>query len=260
MTAYQRIRYELDDHVATVTIARAEARNALDNLANIELGNAFDRFAADPDAWIAIITAEGDKAFCAGNDLKAAARGDVLTQDKWSGGFGGLAMRYDLFKPVICAANGSAYGGGFEIVLACDIVIAAEHARFALPEVRVGRLAGAGGAHRLPRALPWQRAMGMLLTGRDISAAQAAEWGMVNEVVPGDQVLATARAWAAELATVSPLALRASKEAAQLGLHMPLEQAIGTSFPGRDKLRASEDYPEGPRAFAEKRAPRWTGR
>lgn len=260
MGGYQRIRYELDGHIATVTIARPEARNALDNLANIELGKAFDDFAADPEAWVAIITGEGDKAFCAGNDLKAVARGDVLTQDKWSGGFGGLARRHDMFKPVICAANGSAYGGGFEIVLACDIVIAADHARFALPEVRIGRLAGAGGAHRLPRAFPWQRAMGMLLTGRDIDAAQAHEWGLVNEVTSADQLMAAARRWAEELAIVSPLALRATKEAAMLGLHMPLEQAIGTSFPGRDVLRASDDFPEGPRAFAEKRAPRWMGR
>jgi crotonobetainyl-CoA hydratase len=259
MSDYQRIRYDLDGHIATVTIARPEARNALDNLANIELGKAFDAFAADPEAWVAIITGEGDKAFCAGNDLKAVARGDVLTQDKWSGGFGGLAHRHDMYKPVICAANGSAHGGGFEIVLACDIVIAADHARFALPEVRIGRLAGAGGAHRLPRALPWQRAMGLLLTGRDVSADQALEWGMVNEVVPADQVMATARRWAKELAGVSPLALRATKEAASLGLNMPLEEAIGASFPGRDVLRGSRDFPEGPRAFAEKRAPRWTG-
>jgi enoyl-CoA hydratase/carnithine racemase len=260
MKQYERIRYDLEDHVATVTIARAEARNALDNLANIELGQAFDDFAADPDAWVAIITGEGDKAFCAGNDLKAAARGDVLTQDKWSGGFGGLARRHDLFKPVICAANGSAYGGGFEIVLACDLVIAADHARFSLPEVRIGRLAGAGGAHRLPRALPWQRAMGMLLTGRDIDAATARDWGLVNEVVPAGEVMAAAKRWATELAGVSPLALRAAKEAASLGLHMSLDEAIGTSFPGRDVLRASEDFPEGPRAFTEKRKPRWTGR
>jgi enoyl-CoA hydratase/carnithine racemase len=257
---YQRIRYALKDHVATVTIVRPEARNALDNLANIELGQAFDAFAADPDAWVAIITGEGDKAFCAGNDLKAAARGDMLTQDQWSGGFGGLARRLDLFKPVIAAVNGSAFGGGFEIVLACDIVIAAGHARFALPEARIGKLAGAGGAHRLPRFLPWQRAMGMLLTGRDIDAATAHQWGLVNEVVPSAELPAAARRWAEELASLSPLALRAAKEAAVRGLQLPLEEAIATSFPSREMLRASPDFNEGARAFSEKRKPIWTGR
>jgi enoyl-CoA hydratase/carnithine racemase len=259
MSDYERIRYALKDHVATVTIARPDARNALDNLANIELGHAFDTFAADPDAWVAIITAEGDKAFCAGNDLKAAARGDVLTQDKWSGGFGGLARRHDLYKPVIAAVNGAAFGGGFEIVLACDIVIAADHARFALPEARIGKLAGAGGAHRLPRALPWQRAMGMLLTGRDIDAATALDWGIINEAVPGAELATAAARWGAELAALSPLALRAAKEAAMRGLAMPLEEAIGTSFPSRDVLRASPDFHEGARAFTEKRKPAWTG-
>jgi crotonobetainyl-CoA hydratase len=260
MTAFERISYALDGPVAIVTIRRAEARNALDNLANIELGQAFDHFAADPDAWVAIITGEGDRAFCAGNDMKARARGDVLTQDEWSGGFGGLARRHDLTKPIICAVNGVALGGGFEIVLACDIVIAAEHARFGLPEVRFGQFAGAGGVHRLPRALGWQRAMGMLLTGRDIDARTAAEWGLVNEVVPGDRLMETARGWAREIAAQSPLAVQATKEAASRGLHMPLEQAIATSFPGRDTLRNSRDFIEGPRAFAERRKPRWSGK
>lgn len=257
---FERISYALDGHVAVVTIGRPEFRNALDNLANIELGQAFDHFAADNEAWVAVITAEGDKAFCAGNDMKARARGDVLTQDKWSGGFGGLARRHDLTKPVICAVNGTALGGGFEIVLACDIVIAAEHARFGLPEVRVGQFAGAGGVHRLPRALPWQRAMGMVLTGRDIDAQTAAEWGLVNEVVPGPQLMETALGWAHEIAALSPLAVRATKEAAAKGLHLPLDEAIATSFPGRDTLRASADFIEGPRAFAEKRKPMWTGK
>jgi enoyl-CoA hydratase/carnithine racemase len=172
--AFERISYVMDGHVAIVTIRRPEVRNALDNLANIELGQAFDQFAADHDAWVAVITGEGDQSFCAGNDMKARARGDILTQDTWSGGFGGLVRRHDLDKPVVCAANGTALGGGFEILLACDIVVASDQARFGLPEVRFGQFAGAGGAHRLPRFLPWQRAMGMLLTGRDIDAGACA--------------------------------------------------------------------------------------
>ena len=257
---YELIRYETIDRVVRVTIQREEARNALNNQANIELGHAFDRFAADPDAWVAIITGAGDKSFCAGNDLKAAARGDVMTQEKWSGGFGGLAMRYDLFKPVIAAANGPALGGGYEIILACDIVIAADHARFALPEARIGKLAGAGGVHRLPRMLPWQRAMGLLLTGDEISAETAMEWGLVNEVVPSAQVQDRSLKWAQRLASLSPLALRAAKEAAARGLDLPLAQAIATSFPSRDVLRASPDFNEGARAFVEKRPPVWQGR
>lgn len=259
MSGQQRITYEKHGVVAVVTIRREEVRNALDNLANIQMGQAFDQFAADPQAWVAIITGAGEQAFCAGNDMKARARGDQLTKEAWSGGFGGLTTRHDLLKPVICAVNGAALGGGFEIVQACDIVIAAEHARFALPEVKFGQFAGAGGAHRLPRALSWQRAMGMLLTGRDIDAATAASWGLVNEVVPADRLMERTMAIAREIAGNSPLAVRATKEAALRGLDLPLDQAIDTSFPGRDTLRASDEFLEGPRAFAEKRKPHWSG-
>lgn len=260
MNGLTSIDYQQDGPVVTVTIRRAASRNALNNDANIALGQAFDRFAADESAWVAIITGEGEQAFCAGNDMKARARGDQLTKEKWSGGFGGLTTRHDLFKPVICAVNGTALGGEFEIVLACDIVIAADHARFGLPEVKFGQLAGAGGAHRLPRALPWQRAMGMLLTGDDIDAATAAAWGIVNEVVPGDRLMETARRWAGRIAANAPLAVRATKETALCGLSRPLSDVIDHSFPGRDALRASADFKEGPRAFAEKRKPQWQGR
>lgn len=260
MSDFERINYQKDGRIVIVTICREEARNALDDQANIELGRAFDRFAADDDAWVAIITGSGDKAFCAGNDMKARARGEQLDKDKWSGGFGGLTSRHDLFKPVICAVNGRALGGGFEIVLACDIVIAADHAGFGLSEVKHGQLAGAGGPHRLARGLTWQRAMGMVLTGRDIDAATAANWGLVNQIVPGPQLLDVARAWAEEIAANSPLAVRATKEAAVRGLSLPLDRAIGTTFPGRDVLRASGEFKEGPRAFAEKRKPQWTGK
>ena len=256
---FERISYEKSGRLAIVTICREEARNALDDQANIELGRAFDRFAADDDAWVAIITGKGDKAFCAGNDMKARARGEQLNKDKWSGGFGGLTSRHDLFKPVICAVNGSAIGGGFEIALACDIVIAADHAQFGASEVKHGQLAGAGGAQRLPRGLTWQRAMAMLLTGRNIDAATAADWGLVNQIVPGARLMDTALSWAEEIAANSPLAVRATKETALCGLDLPLDQAIDTSFPGRDVLRASGDFREGPRAFAEKREPQWMG-
>ncbi len=260
MNSPECITYAKDGPIVTVAIRRPEVRNALNNKANIELGQAFDAFAADDGAWVAIVTAEGDQAFCAGNDMKARARGEQLTKEKWSGGFGGLTTRHDLFKPVVCAVNGSALGGGFEIVLACDIVIAADHARFGLPEVKFGQLAGAGGAHRLPRALPWQRAMGMLLTGHDIDAKTAAEWGFVNEVVPHAKLMETARRWADTIVANSPLAVRATKETAMCGLSRPLNEVIDHSFPGRDALRASEDFREGPRAFAEKRKPQWRGK
>ena len=260
MSDFERIDYQKNGRIVVVTICREETRNALDDQANIELGRAFDRFAADDDAWVAIITGSGDKAFCAGNDMKARERGEQLNKEKWSSGFSGLTSRNDLFKPVIGAVNGSALGGGFEIVLACDIVIAADHARFSLSEVKHGQLAGAGGPHRLVRGITWQRAMGMALTGRDIDVETAADWGLVNQIVPGPQLMDMARAWAEEIAANSPLAVRATQDSAVRGLSLPLDQAIGTTFPGRDALRASGEFKEAPPAFSEKRKPLWTGK
>ena len=207
---------ERDGHLFVITINRPEVMNALHPPGNAELSECFDEFQTDPDLWVAIITGAGPRAFSAGNDLKyTAAGGDRSAAPKT--GFAGLTSRFDLNKPVIAAVNGVAMGGGFEIALACDLIIAAENARFALPEVRVGLAALAGGVHRLPRTIGPKRAMGMILTGRHVSAQEGYELGFVNEVVPEGQALVGARRWAEEILAVSPMSVRASKQALYLG-------------------------------------------
>ena len=163
-------------------------------------------------------------------------------------------------KPLIAAVNGVALGGGLELALACDIIIAAEHATLGLPEPRVGLMAAAGGVHRLPRFIPQKIAMGMMLTGRRITAAEAHGYGLVNEVVPAKDLMATAMRWAAEIAECSPLSVQATKQAALDGLAKPLREAMAESYPAVQKLFASEDVVEGPMAFAQKRKPQWKGR
>ncbi len=247
--------------VFIVTLDRAEVRNALHRPASLELERVFDGFAADPELWVAVVTGAGDQAFCAGNDLKYQAAGhDTTLPPK---GFGGLTGRFDLAKPVIAAVNGLAMGGGFEIVLACDLVVAAEHAVFALPEPRVGLAATAGGLLRLPRQVPLKQAMGLALTGRRVSAAQGLAMGFVNEVVPRGEALEGALRWAHEILEGSPLAVRAAKELVEQGLAASdVESVYGRQkrFPAVRALYDSADRVEGPRAFAEKRKPRWTGR
>jgi enoyl-CoA hydratase/carnithine racemase len=262
--AYEFIKVEKKEHITIVTINRPEVMNALHPPASQEMDDAFNEFAADPDVWIAILTGAGDKAFSAGNDLKWQAQhgGAALRQGmrNLKGGLGGITFRFDLFKPLIAAVNGLALGGGFECALACDIIIAAENASFGLPEPTVGMIAGAGGVHYLPRAIPYHQAMGMMLTARRLSAPEAFEMGLVNQVVPLEQLMSAAEAWAEKILACSPLAIRASKEAALKGLAMPIEQAAKTSFPGQVTLYQSEDFVEGPNAFAEKRKPQWKGR
>jgi enoyl-CoA hydratase/carnithine racemase len=208
---------EHDGHLCIVTMNRPEVMNALHPPANRELETVFDGFVADPDLWVAIITGAGDRAFSAGNDLKftAQAGGRVELNPK---GFAGLTARYDNPKPVIAAVNGLAMGGGFEIALACDIIVASEKAVFALPEPRVGLAALAGGTHRLPRAIPLKHAMGMLLTGRRVGAEEGMRLGFVNEVVPEGQALAGARAWAEQILECAPISVRAKKQSAYDGL------------------------------------------
>jgi len=249
--------YEKKDHVAWITMNRPTVMNALHPPANEELSRVWDDFAADKDCYVAIITGAGEKAFSAGNDLKWTATHGMPTMPK--GGFGGLTARFDLWKPVIAAVNGFALGGGLEIALACDIVIAAEHATLGLPEPRVGHMAAAGGVHRLPRQVPLHLAMGMMLTGKPITAAEGARIGLVNEIVPSADLLAAAGRWAATIAECSPLSVQATKQAALEGLGKPLADALAGTYPAVGRLFRSGDAIEGPRAFAEKRKPRWEG-
>jgi enoyl-CoA hydratase/carnithine racemase len=250
--------YEKQDHVARVTINRPDVMNALHPAANEELERVWDDFAADPDCWVGILTGAGDRAFSAGNDLKWTAEHGMPRVP--TTGFGGLTSRFDLLKPIIAAVNGFALGGGLEIALACDVIVAAEHATLGLPEPRVGLMAAAGGVHRLPRHIPLKVAMGMMLTGKPITAAEGARLGLVNEVVPKSSLAATAERWARDIAECSPLSVQATKQAALQGLGKPIAEAVTTPYDAVLRLWASDDAKEGPLAFAQKRKPRWTGR
>jgi enoyl-CoA hydratase/carnithine racemase len=234
--------------------------NALHPPAHHECARAFEEFDEDPDAWVAIISGAGDRAFCAGMDLRyRPGEGDNLPVPP--GGFAGLTnpRNCKIWKPIIAAVHGYTLGGGLELALACDIVVAADSAVFGLPEVKRGIVAGGGGMHRLPRQLPLKVAMGYLLTGRNFDAQEALRWGLINEVVPGAELLDCAYRWAGELTEAAPLSVRASKQAALLGLDASLEEAYNTRFPAQQAVHDSRDSLEGVRAFAEKRKPAWTG-
>jgi len=258
--AFEFVDVKQVGRVTVVTLNRPEVMNALHKPAHFELHEVFNWFSGDPDQWVAIVTGAGDRAFCAGNDLKWQAAGG---ERGWnSSGFGGLTLRFECDKPIIAAVNGVAMGGGFEIALACDLIIASENATFALPEPRVGLAALAGGLQRLPRQIGLKRAMGMILTGRHVSAREGLELGFVNEVVPLGEALNAAQRWADQICQNSPMSIRASKQAVMTGLNVTLPEAMveQREYPAvRDMIR-SADYIEGPRAFAEKRPPRWQGK
>ena len=257
---FRFIRFEPDGAVLTITIDRPEVLNSLHLEAHVELSRAFDLYAAAAELRVAIITGAGERAFCVGTDLKSLARTGDYEYPR--GGFAGMTRRFDLWKPVIAAVNGLCLGGGVEIVAACDLAVAADHAEFALPEPRVGLAALGGGAlQRLARQMPMKDAMWLALTATRIPAEEARRISLVNEVVRKGDALARARAIAQEMLACAPLALEASKQVMlQSAAEPDLETAMRRRYPAAERMLASEDAREGPRAFAEKRKPRWRGR
>ena len=256
------VRVGRRDAILEVTLDRPKA-NAIDDATSRRLGEVFCQFRDDPTLRVAIVTGGGDRFFSAGWDLKAVAAGEA-DGDYGAGGFAGLTELWSLHKPVIAAVNGIAYGGGFELALACDLIVAAEEARFALPECRIGLTPDAGGMLRLPRVMPRALALEMLYTGQPRSADELARWGVINRVVPRAELMDTAHALAASMCESAPLSLAAIKSVVAATSHLPLEQAYARlrdgSIPAYAQVPGSEDAQEGPRAFAEKRAPVWKGR
>ena len=248
--------------VLQVMLDRPKA-NAIDAATSRALGDVFAGFRDNPDLRIAIITGAGEKFFCPGWDLKAAADGEAVDSDYGVGGFGGLQELPDLNKPVIAAVNGICCGGGLEWALSADLILAAEHATFALPEINSGTIADAA-TLKLPKRIPWHIAMELLFTGRWMDATEAHRWGLVNEVVPSGSLLDRAHELAATLAEGPPLVFAAIKEVSRAAENMRFQDALdgitGRKFPTVDRLYSSEDQLEGARAFAEKRKPQWQGR
>lgn len=257
------VRIENQGAVWEITLDRPKA-NAISAETSRALSAAFTAFRDDEEARVAILTGGGDKFFSAGWDLKAAAAGEDANADHGEGGFAGLTELWSLDKPVIAAVNGYAAGGGFELALAADMIIAADHAQFMLPEATLGIIADAGGFIRLPRRVPRAIANEMLFTGRRMPAEEAKHWGLVNQVVPLDGLMDAARELADQVRACAPLALRGAKAAMSATEMMNVEEAYAHirsgQVPAYDAIFASDDAKEGPRAFSEGRPPKWSGR
>ncbi|MDF1795106.1 MAG: enoyl-CoA hydratase-related protein [Coxiellaceae bacterium] len=262
----QFIDTEQNGHTLYITINRPEVLNALSPMVYHELSLVLDELEANDDLWLGVLTGAGERAFSAGRDLKqmaAIAKGSdeekKAEAELWKDTTR-LTDRFYYSKPLVAKLNGLAFGGGFELALACDIVVAAEHVQMGLPEPRRGLIAMAGGVHRLPRQIGLKAAMGYLLTGRPMTAQRGYELGLVNEVVPAKELDQAVERWVNDMLLCAPLSLRSTKQCVMQGLNHPLEQAMQKNYSWEEKRKASEDTLEGPRAFAEKREPKWQGK
>jgi enoyl-CoA hydratase/carnithine racemase len=246
-------------NVEILTINRPDARNAINGAVSRAMGSIMDELTDDADCWVVIVTGSGDKAFSAGMDLKAFSSGEGGDIIGAKGGFAGLTQR-EFKKPIIAAVNGSALAGGFEIMLSCDLVVAADHAKFGIPEAKRGLVAGAGGLIRMPKRLPMAIALEMAMTGDPIDAERAFALGLVNKVVPAAQLLDEAVALAERIAANAPLAVRYSKDVMKRAAELPESEGWKINAEAVGVVFSSADAMEGPIAFAEKRPPNWQGK
>ncbi|WSM44211.1 enoyl-CoA hydratase-related protein (plasmid) [Streptomyces cellulosae] len=263
---YTCVVYEKKDRVAYITLNRPEVLNAMDLRMHQELALVWDDFESDDEVWLAVLTGAGHRSFSVGQDLKErdrlnrAGAGPTTFGSQGQPGWPRLTERFALSKPVIARVDGFALGGGFELALACDLIVASDRAVFALPEAKLGLIAGAGGVFRLARQIPLKSAMGYLMTGRNMTADRALQLGLVNEVVSSEELDACVGRWVEALLRCAPLSLRAIKEAVTSSVDMPLPQAFATRYVWEERRMHSLDAIEGPRAFAGKRTPVWRGK